>query len=92
MTSALSEKPARFDWTLILTALLIECGVLAANRGRCPLTNLAARFTSTAATALTFTCPDGWRAEIRSFSGHFLFSMSCLCCGNGSIERDFYIY
>ena len=36
----------RFDWALILTALvLIECGALAINRGRCPLTNLAARFT-----------------------------------------------
>jgi hypothetical protein len=37
----------RFDWAAILTAFtLAECGVLAANHGRCPLTNLAARFTS----------------------------------------------
>jgi len=36
----------RFDWTVILTAIMaVECGVLALNRGRCPLTNLAARFT-----------------------------------------------
>ena len=37
----------RFDWAMMLTALiLIECGVLAVNRGRCPLTALAARYTS----------------------------------------------
>ena len=37
----------RFDWAGILSALvLIECLVLALNRARCPLTGLAARFTS----------------------------------------------
>jgi hypothetical protein len=36
----------RFDWALALTALvLLECGALAVNHGRCPLTSLAARFT-----------------------------------------------
>ena len=36
----------RFDWAVILTALiLVECGVLALNRGRCTLTDMAARFT-----------------------------------------------
>ena len=36
----------RFDWTIILTAIIVaECGVLALNKGRCPLTGLAARFT-----------------------------------------------
>ncbi len=36
----------RFDWAMGLTILiLVECGVLALNKGRCPLTNLAARFT-----------------------------------------------
>lgn len=36
----------RFDWALILTVLiLIEFGALAVNRGRCPLTDVAARFT-----------------------------------------------
>jgi hypothetical protein len=36
----------RFDWAGILTVLiLVECGVLALNRGRCPLTNWAGRFT-----------------------------------------------
>ena len=36
----------RFDWAVILTVvILVECGVLALNNGRCPLTDLAARFT-----------------------------------------------
>jgi hypothetical protein len=37
----------RFDWAAILTTIIIlECLVLALNGGRCPLTDLAARFTS----------------------------------------------
>jgi hypothetical protein len=36
----------RFAWALILSAIiLIECGVLALNGGRCPLTDVAAHFT-----------------------------------------------
>ena len=36
----------RFHWALVLTAMVVcECAVLAANRGRCPLTDWAARFT-----------------------------------------------
>ena len=35
-----------FRWALMLTAFVVcECGMLAANRGRCPLTDWAARFT-----------------------------------------------
>jgi hypothetical protein len=37
----------RFRWAAILTGLvLLECGVLALNGGRCPLSDLAARFTN----------------------------------------------
>ena len=37
----------RFDWAAGLTGLvLLECGVLAVNRGRCPLTDVAERFTA----------------------------------------------
>ena len=37
----------RFDWAAILTTIIImECIVLALNGGRCPLTTVAARFTS----------------------------------------------
>ena len=36
----------RFDWALALTvAVLLECFIIVANRWRCPLTSLAARFT-----------------------------------------------
>jgi hypothetical protein len=36
----------RFDWALAATVLILgECAVLAMNRGRCPLTNIAARYT-----------------------------------------------
>jgi hypothetical protein len=35
----------RFDWAVALTVLvLVECAVLVLNRGRCPLSDLAARF------------------------------------------------
>jgi hypothetical protein len=37
----------RFRWAFILSGLiLLECGVLALNGGRCPLTDLAARYTN----------------------------------------------
>lgn len=36
----------QFRWAAMLTAfVLVECAVLAVNRGRCPLTDLAARHT-----------------------------------------------
>ena len=36
----------RFRWAAILTVIvLLECGVLAVNGGRCPLSDLAARYT-----------------------------------------------
>jgi hypothetical protein len=36
----------RFDWAVVLSAfVLVECGVLALNSGRCPLTDVAARYT-----------------------------------------------
>jgi hypothetical protein len=36
----------QFGWAVALVGLvLVECAVLAANRGRCPLTDVAARYT-----------------------------------------------
>ena len=36
----------QFRWAGVLSCLvLLECAVIAANRGRCPLTDVAARFT-----------------------------------------------
>jgi hypothetical protein len=52
-----------FDWALMLTALvLFECGVLAINGGRCPLTDLAARWTSERTPSFDIYLPD-WLAR-----------------------------
>jgi hypothetical protein len=53
----------RFDWAVILTAIiLVECGVLALNRGRCPLTDVAARFTDERAGNFDIYLPN-WLAS-----------------------------
>jgi hypothetical protein len=42
----LAGMKRRFDWALAVTAVvLLECVILMANRGRCPLTVLAGKFT-----------------------------------------------
>lgn len=42
----LAGMERRFRWAVILSALvLVECIVILANRGRCPLTDVAARYT-----------------------------------------------
>ena len=52
-----------FRWALILTALIVcECAVLAANRGRCPLTDWAARFTEDRAANFDIYLPE-WLAR-----------------------------
>jgi FtsH-binding integral membrane protein len=53
----------RFGWALMLTALVMcECAVLAANRGRCPMTDWAARFTSERAANFDIYLPE-WLAR-----------------------------
>ena len=53
----------RFDWAVILTAIiLVECGVLALNRGRCPLTDVAAQFTDQRARNFDIYLPN-WLAS-----------------------------
>lgn len=52
-----------FDWALMLTVLvLIECCVLAINGGRCPLTDLAARWTTKRTSSFDIYLPD-WLAK-----------------------------
>ena len=42
----LAGLKGRFDWALALSAIIaLECLILIANRRRCPLTDLAGRFT-----------------------------------------------
>ena len=53
----------RFNWAIILTVIILaECGVIALNKGRCPLTNLAARFTDERAHNFDIYLPD-WLAR-----------------------------
>jgi len=52
-----------FRWALILTAFIAcECGVLAANRDRCPLTDWAARFTEDRSANFDIYLPE-WLAR-----------------------------
>jgi hypothetical protein len=53
----------RFRWAAILTVIvLLECGVLAVNGGRCPLSDLAARFTDDRAHNFDIYLPN-WLAQ-----------------------------
>jgi len=53
----------RFRWAAILTVIvLLECGVLAVNGGRCPLTDVAARYTLDGASNFDIYLPN-WLAQ-----------------------------
>jgi hypothetical protein len=53
----------RFDWAGILSAVILaECSVLALNHGRCPLTDVAARFTDQRADNFDIYLPN-WLAR-----------------------------
>ena len=53
----------RFRWAAILTGLVVlECIVLAVNGGRCPLSDLAARFTDSHADNFDIYLPN-WLAQ-----------------------------
>ncbi len=53
----------RSDWAIILTVIIfVECAVLALNKGRCPLTNLAARLTDDRADNFDIY-PSNWVAR-----------------------------
>jgi hypothetical protein len=65
-----------FRWAFILTALIVcECGVLAANRGRCPLTDWAARFTEDRAANFDIYLPN-WLARNNKVIFGTLFAMN----------------
>ena len=53
----------RFDWAIILTVIIVaECGVLDVNKGQCPLTGVAARFTDERADNFDIYLPN-WVAR-----------------------------
>jgi hypothetical protein len=65
-----------FDWALWLTLVVVcECVVLTVNHGHCPLTDLAARYTSSREHNFDIYLPE-WIAEHNKtiFGGLFLFN------------------
>lgn len=53
----------RFNWAAIITVIvLLECAALAINGGRCPLTDLAARYTADRASNFDIYLPN-WLAK-----------------------------
>ena len=68
----------RFDIALILAGLvLFECGVLALNRGRCPLTGIAAQFTNDRSPAFDIYLP-AWLAARNKVIFGTLFALNGL--------------
>jgi hypothetical protein len=66
----------RFRWAAILTVIvLLECVVLAANGGRCPLTDLAARYTLDRAPNFDIYVPN-WLARYNKAIFGTLFVLS----------------
>src|SRR5579863_1142965 len=66
----------RFDWAIILTVIIVaECSVLALNRGRCPLTGLAARFTADRADNFDIYLPN-WVARHNKATFGTLFAIN----------------
>jgi hypothetical protein len=63
----------RFDLAVIITAIIaLECAALALNKGRCPLTNLAAEFTAERADNFDIYLPN-WIARYNKQIFGFLF-------------------
>lgn len=53
----------RFDWAAALSVVVLaECGVIWLNRGRCPLTNVAAQYTKDRADNFDIYLPE-WLAR-----------------------------
>ena len=53
----------RMDWAAMLSVVVLaECGVIALNRGRCPLTNVAAQYTEDRADNFDIYLPE-WLAR-----------------------------
>jgi hypothetical protein len=65
-----------FRWALMLTVVIVcECVVLAANRGRCPLTGWTARFNEDRAANFDIYLPD-WLARNNKATFGTLFAVN----------------
>jgi hypothetical protein len=81
----------RFRLSVILSAIvLLECGVLAMNGGRCPLTDLAARYTLDRGSNFDIYLPD-WLARYNRviFGSLFVFNeLFVIWCWNSSAVKQ----
>jgi hypothetical protein len=79
----------RFRWAAVLTALvLLECGVLAVNGGRCPLSDLAGRLTDDRTHNYDIYLPN-WLAEHNKLIFGLLFAAGeLLVLGCWLSEKD----
>ena len=60
----------RFRWAAILTGIvLLECGVLAANGSRCPLSDLAARYSDERASNFDIYLPNRLASHNKAIFG-----------------------
>ncbi len=79
----------RFRWAAILTTLvLVECAVLALNHFRCPLTDLAARYTQERSDNFDIYLPLWLARYTKPSLGHSSSQGDCSCCGNGCVPGD----
>ena len=68
----------RFDLAMILAGfVLFECAVLAVNRGKCPLTAIAGRWTTDRSPAFDIYLPE-WLARWNKVVFGTLFVVNCL--------------
>lgn len=78
----------RFRWAAILIGIvLLECAVLAINGGRCPLSDLAARFTPDRSYNFDIYLP-GWQPSITRSSLARSSSLANSLCSDAGSWRD----
>ena len=79
----------RFRLGAVLSAIVLgECGLLALNHRRCPLTDWRRDSRRSGRRTSTFICPSGWRSTTSSFSGYCSRSVR-LCCWRAGCEPAF---
>ncbi len=73
-----------YRWAAVLTGLvLVECSVLAANRGVCPLTNVAAHYTEQRTPNFDIYLPVWLARYNKTIFGCCSSSENCSCSGDG---------
>jgi hypothetical protein len=82
MAIPVASMGRRFDWVLALTVVvLLECVILMANRGRCPLTGLAARFTGDRADNFDIYLPIWLARHNKTFFGALFLAAELIAIG-----------